>query len=89
MDASRRDQGLHRVSRATRWVVAGGIALSGALTAVVAKAAPGHKSSTATTPAAPSSSDSSTSSSSSTGLQPPSQAPLPGLGSGSVRSGAS
>jgi hypothetical protein len=66
-------------------VVAGGIALSGALTAVVAKAAPGHKSSTATTQPASSSSDSSSGNS----LQAPAQAPLPGIGSGSVRSGGS
>jgi hypothetical protein len=71
-------------------VVAGGIALSGALTAVVAKAAPGHKSSTATTqPASSPNSDGSDDSSSSPSLQAPAQAPLPGIGSGSVRSGAS
>jgi hypothetical protein len=45
-----RDAGLRRVSRLTGWIVAGTIALTGALSEVAAQALPGHQK-----PAAPSS----------------------------------
>ena len=39
-----RDAGLRRVSRLTRWMVAGSVALAGGLSAVVAHALPGSSS---------------------------------------------
>ena len=42
-----RDLELSRVSRLTRWLVAGAVALAGVLTAVVAEALPGHSASSA------------------------------------------
>jgi hypothetical protein len=98
MDVASRDQGLRKVSRATRWVMAGGIVLSGLLTAVVARLAPGHKASSATTrqPVSSTANESDDNSSStnggsiaSGGLQPPAQPPSAARGGGSVRSGAS
>ncbi len=55
--ATDRDDGLRRVSRMTRWLTAGAVALVGALSAVVAQAIPGTSGSASTTP--PSSSGSS------------------------------
>jgi cytoskeletal protein RodZ len=57
-----RDVGLQRVSRLTRWLVAGTVGLAGVLSAVVAQALPGNSASSVTsgatsgataTPAAP------------------------------------
>jgi hypothetical protein len=46
--ATDRDTGLRRVSRLTRWLVAGSVAVAGVLSAVVAQALPGNA--TGTTP---------------------------------------
>ena len=46
-----RDAGLRRVSRMTRWIAAGAVALIGGLSALVAQAIPGAGGSTAPTPA--------------------------------------
>jgi hypothetical protein len=46
--AAGRDSGLRRVSRITRWLVAGSVAAVGVLSAVVAQALPGNSGSAAT-----------------------------------------
>lgn len=46
--AADRDTGLRRVSRMTRWLVAGSVAAAGVLSAVVAQALPGSSGSAAT-----------------------------------------
>jgi hypothetical protein len=46
--AAGRDSGLRRVSRITRWLVAGSVAGAGVLSAVVAQALPGNSSPVAT-----------------------------------------
>jgi hypothetical protein len=45
-----RDSGLRRVSRVTKWLVAGSVAAVGIVTAVVAEAAPGSSRTTTPTP---------------------------------------
>ncbi len=95
-----RDAGLRRVSRLTRWLLAGALALTGAFSAIAAHAFPGHRttqSSSSTTTADQSgqsgSSDSSRSDSSDSGsdsgLQAPPSSPSWFGGSGSVTSGGS
>ena len=49
-----RDSGLRRVSRVTKWLVAGSVAAIGIVTAVVAEAAPGSSRTSTPTPPAPS-----------------------------------
>jgi hypothetical protein len=46
--AADRDSGLRRVSRITRWLVAGSVTAAGVLSAVVAQALPGNSGSVAT-----------------------------------------
>jgi hypothetical protein len=46
--AADRDSGLRRVSRITRWLVAGSVTVAGVLSAVVAQALPGNSGSVAT-----------------------------------------
>ena len=48
-----RDSGLRRVSRVTKWLVAGSVAAVGIVTAVVAEAAPGSSRTTTPTPTSP------------------------------------
>ena len=48
-----RDSGLRRVSRVTKWLVAGSVAAVGIVTAVVAEAAPGSSRTTSPTPTSP------------------------------------
>lgn len=93
-----RDRGLRRISRTTRWLAGGAIALMGVASAVAAYAAPGRTTSTpstppasgATTPSNPSTPTTqvpNTSSQSSGGFQTPSQAPARTHRSPSVQSG--
>jgi hypothetical protein len=51
--ANDRDSGLRRVSRVTKWLVAGSVAAIGAVTAVVAQAAPGSSRTPAPAPNGP------------------------------------
>jgi hypothetical protein len=81
VDTTGRDQGLRRLSRITRWSVAGAVVVTGMVSAMVAHARPGH---VKTTTAAPSP----MTSTGSGFLQPPSQAPSRGFGGGIVTSGA-
>jgi hypothetical protein len=48
LGAADRDSGLRRVSRMTRWLVAGSVTVAGVLSAVVAQALPGNSGSVAT-----------------------------------------
>ena len=48
LGAANRDSGLRRVSRMTRWLVAGSVTVAGVLSAVVAQALPGNSGSVAT-----------------------------------------
>jgi hypothetical protein len=91
---ARRDAGLHRVSRLTRWLVAGSLALTGLFAGLAARAFPGHsqQASAATTTTTVTSSQSDDSSSQDDGsdqLQAPAAAPSASGGSGSVTSGGS
>ncbi|HEX6678727.1 MAG TPA: hypothetical protein VF486_27390 [Actinomycetes bacterium] len=92
---ARRDAGLHRVSRLTRWLVAGSLALTGLFAGLAARAFPGHSqqaSATTTTTTTVTSSQSDDSSSQDDGsdqLQAPAAAPSASGGSGSVTSGGS
>ena len=85
-----RDAGLRRVSRLTGWIVAGTIALTGALSEVAAQALPGHHKRAApssttqalpsegSAPAAPAPSDGAGDQGAATpNVQPPEQAPVP------------
>ena len=101
--AAARDAGLRRVSRLTRWLLAGALALTAAFSAIAAHAFPGHSggaqaSSTTTqnsgtTQSSGTGSDDqsgqSDSGSSGSGLQAPSSSPFASGGSGSVTSGGS
>jgi hypothetical protein len=95
--AARRDAGLRRISRLTRWLVAGALLLTAALSTIAARTFPGQsnsQSSTTSTSAGrstgtgSSSSDDRGSDSQST-LQSPGSAPSASGGSGSVTSGGS
>lgn len=91
---ARRDAGLRRVSRLTRWLVAGSLALTGLFAGLAARAFPGHsqQASAATTTTTVTSSQSDDSSSQDDGsdqLQAPAAAPSASSGSGSVTSGGS
>src|SRR5262245_23533833 len=97
--AVRRDTGLRRVSRLTRWVLAGALALTGVLSAIAAHAFPG--SGTAAGRATPSTAQAGTSAQAGSsaagadhgttggGLQAPASAPSAASGSGAVTSGGS
>jgi hypothetical protein len=100
--AAARDAGLRRVSRLTRWLLAGALALTAAFSAIAAHAFPGHSGraqasgTTQTTGTAQSSgtgsddqSGQTDSGSSGSGLQAPSSSPFASGGSGSVTSGGS
>ena len=97
-----RDAGLRRVSRLTGWIVAGTIALTGALSEVAAQALPGHQKPAApsstprsqpsdhTAPAAPApSTGESDPSPAAPDLQPPAQAPAPSPADSGAVSGGS
>jgi hypothetical protein len=90
---ARRNAGLALVRRINRWLIAGAVAATGAVSAVAAQGFSGHtsaalvsSSATATTRQAQSSAGTSTSASSSTtssGLQSPAQTPTAATSSGS------
>src|SRR5213083_761314 len=97
-----RDAGLRRVSRLTGWIVAGTIALTGALSEAAAHALPGHhkRGAPSRTPQSqPSDRSARAASAPSTGsgdqssatpdLQPPEQAPAPSDATGGAVSGGS
>ena len=95
---ARRDAGLRRVSRLTRWLLAGALAATAAFSAIAARTVPGNSGSQASNSTATTSDQSSqtgTSSSDqrddggSTTLQAPSSSPSASGGSGSVTSGGS
>jgi hypothetical protein len=92
----RRDAGLRRVSRLTRWLLAGALALTGAFSAIAAHSFPGKTGNHATSSAGTDQSSQITDSGSgqsdddtSPALQPPSSTPSAGAGLGSVTSGGS
>jgi hypothetical protein len=91
--AARRDAGLRRVSRLTRWLLAGALALTAGFSAIAARSVSGtsgaHHASSTTTADASSQSGTSGSDDSSSALQAPSSAPSASGGSGSVTSGGS
>ena len=90
--AAQRDASLRRVSRLTRWVLAGALALTAGFSAIAARSFSGtsgsqsasHSGSTTTTD-----DGSGQSSDSSSTFQSPSSSPSSGSGSGSVTSGGS
>ena len=90
-----RDAGLRRVSRLTRWLLAGALAATAAFSAIAARTVPGNSSSQASNSTSTTSDQSGTSSSDQTGddgsttLQAPSSSPSASGGSGSVTSGGS
>jgi len=92
--AAQRDAGLRRVSRLTRWLLAGALALTAGFSAIAARSFSGtsgsqsasHSGSTTTTTTDDGSGQSSDSSST---FQSPSSSPSSGSGSGSVTSGGS
>src|SRR6266705_2047973 len=93
--AAQRDAGLRRVSRLTRWVLAGALALTAGFSAIAARSFSGtsgsqsasHSGSTTTTTTTDDGSGQSSDSSST--FQSPSSSPSSGSGSGSVTSGGS
>ncbi len=93
---ARRDAGLRRVSRLTRWLLAGSLALTAAFSAIAARGFPGSSGDQATSStAADQSSQTSASDSDQIGedtattLQSPSSTPSASAGSGAVTSGGS
>ena len=92
--AAQRDAGLRRVSRLTRWLLAGALALTAGFSAIAARSFSGtsgsqsasHSGTTTTTTTDDGSGQSSDSSST---FQSPSSSPSSGSGSGSVTSGGS
>lgn len=94
--AAQRDAGLRRVSRLTRWLLAGALALTAGFSTIAARTFSGtsrarHAASTTTSTTNDDSSQSGTSGSddSSSALQAPSSPPSASGGSGSVTSGGS
>jgi hypothetical protein len=92
----RRDAGLRRVSRLTRWLLAGALALTGAFSAIAAHSFPGKTGNHATSSAGTDQSGQATyfgsgqsDDDASPALQPPSSTPSAGAGLGSVTSGGS
>ncbi len=94
--AAQRDASLRRVSRLTRWVLAGALALTAGFSAIAARSFSGtsgsqsasHSGSTTTTTTTTDDGSGQSSDSSST-FQSPSSSPSSGSGSGSVTSGGS
>ncbi len=94
--AAQRDAGLRRVSRLTRWLLAGALALTAGFSAIAARSFSGtsgsqsasHSGSTTTTTTTTDDGSGQSSDSSST-FQSPSSSPSSGSGSGSVTSGGS
>jgi hypothetical protein len=93
---ARRDAGLRRVSRLTRWLLAGSLALTGLFAGLAARVFPGHSqqasaatTTTTTTVTSSQSDDSSSHDDSSSQLQAPAATPSASGGSGSVTSGGS
>jgi hypothetical protein len=90
-----RDAGLRRVSRLTRWQLAGALALTAAFSAIAAHAFPGHSASQASSTtqggggSTTTGQSGQTDDSSGSGLQPSSSLPSASSGSGSVTSGGS
>lgn len=92
--AAQRDAGLHRVSRLTRWLLAGALALTATFSAIAAHALPGKAAKqTSTATSTDQSSQTGTSGSDQSGgdstLQAPTSSPSASGGSGSVTSGGS
>lgn len=93
--AARRDAGLMRVSRLTRWLLAGALALTAVFSTIAARVSGAAASHSATTSSSqPSGSDSgsaeeSGSTDSGSNLQAPGSLPFPSGGSGNVTSGGS
>jgi ferric-dicitrate binding protein FerR (iron transport regulator) len=93
--AARRDAGLRRVSRLTRWLLAGSLALTGLFAGLAARVFPGHgqqaSAATTTTTVTGSQFDDSSSQEQddSSQLQAPATTPSASGGSGSVTSGGS
>jgi hypothetical protein len=95
--AAQRDAGLRRVSRLTRWLLAGALALTAGFSAIAARSFSGtsgsqsasHSGSTTTTTTTTTDDGSGQSSDSSSTFQSPSSSPSSGSGSGSVTSGGS
>jgi hypothetical protein len=81
VDSKGRDLGLRRLSVITRWSVGGAVALTGAFSALVGVARPGHAGATTSVTTSPDSGNSF--------LQPPAQLPRAGGEGGVVTSGAS
>jgi hypothetical protein len=74
-----RDAGLRRISRATRWIAAGAVGLSGALAVIAADSFHGHVASTASTqaPASQSAPASVPAANSAGAIAPPASTPTP------------
>lgn len=95
--AAQRDAGLRRVSRLTRWLLAGALALTAGFSAIAARSFSGtsgsqsasHSGSTTTTDDGSGQSSGSGSSDSGSTFQSPSSSPSSGSGPGSVTSGGS
>src|SRR6266568_1828934 len=95
--AAQRDAGLRRVSRLTRWLLAGALALTAGFSAIAARSFSGtsgsqsasHSGSTTTTDDGSGQSSHSSSSDSGSTFQSPSSSPSSGSGPGSVTSGGS
>jgi len=92
--AAQRDAGLRRVSRLTRWLLAGALALTAGFSTIAARTFSGtsrakHAASTTSTTDDSSQSGTSGSDDSSSALQAPSSPPSASGGSGSVTSGGS
>jgi cytoskeletal protein RodZ len=83
-----RDVGLQRVSRLTRWLVAGTVGLVGVLSAVVAQALPGNSGTSAATTGSPSGATASPSAPAPTPTSPTTTQD-PGLSGGSSGSSSS
>jgi hypothetical protein len=90
---ARRDAGLRRVSRLTRWLLAGALAATAAFSAIAARTLPGNSSSQASNSTSTTTERSSQTGTSgddgSTTLQAPSSSPSASGGAGSVTSGGS
>jgi hypothetical protein len=92
--AAARDAGLRRVSRLTRWLLAGALALTATFSAIAAHAFPGRSTARPSGTSSVTSTDrdderSGQTSSSDPGLQPSPSLPFPSGGPGNVTSGGS
>ena len=90
---ARRDAGLRRASRLTRWLLAGSLVLTGAFAALAARAFPGQArqqgNAAATTVTGGQSEDPAQEQDDRSQLQPPATVPSPSGGAGDVTSGGS